>query len=64
MPGFTSYLRSFHLQEEGATATEYIILVVLIACFLITAVTLFGEAVAQKFTDSTNQIETEVVVTN
>lgn len=42
-------LRQFHGDESGATATEYLILLVLIACFLILAVRLFGDTLAEKY---------------
>ena len=40
---------SFHNDESGATATEYIILLILIACFVIAVVKLFGSTVSDKF---------------
>ena len=42
-------LTQLHTEEDGATATEYIILLVLIACFVIAAVKLFGTTVSSKF---------------
>lgn len=38
--------------EEGATATEYALLVGLIAIVLITAVTPFGTTIANKFNEA------------
>jgi Flp pilus assembly pilin Flp len=45
---------AFHNDEDGATATEYIILLILIACFVIVIVKTFGETVSEKF-NSANQ---------
>lgn len=56
MTTLTNLIQAFHNEEEGATATEYIIMVVLIACFLITMIGLFGEAVGEKFTESTSDV--------
>lgn len=64
MSGFISSISHFHNQEEGATATEYVILLVLIACFLIASIALFGETVSQKYMDATNTVDTEVVISN
>lgn len=42
-------LSAFHADERGATATEYIVLLILIACFVIAIVQVFGETVSYKF---------------
>ena len=42
-------LRRLHTEETGATATEYLVLLVLIACFIIAAVRLFGETLEEKY---------------
>ncbi len=42
-------LAQFHTDEDGATATEYIILLILVACFVIGIVKLFGSTVSEKF---------------
>lgn len=50
-------LADFHRDETGATATEYIILLILVACFIIAIVKYYGETVSQKY-----QAANEVVV--
>lgn len=42
-------LRRFHADESGATATEYMILLILVACFIIAAVKFFGQTVEEKY---------------
>jgi len=42
-------LAAFNNDESGATATEYIILLILVACFVIAAVKMFGSTVSGKF---------------
>lgn len=44
-----SILKKIHQDESGATATEYIILLILIACFIIAIVKLFGQTLAEKY---------------
>lgn len=54
---FKRALADFHNNEDGATATEYIILLILVACFIIAIVKYYGETVSQKY-----QAANEVVV--
>ena len=49
-------LAAFNNDEDGATATEYIILLILIACFVIAAVKVFGNTVSGKFNDANQSI--------
>lgn len=42
-------LHSFHHDESGVTATEYLILLVLVACFIIAVVRVYGETVEEKY---------------
>ena len=42
-------LHAFHNDESGATATEYVVLLVLVACFVIAAVRMFGGTVEEKY---------------
>ena len=56
MDNLKNLLVAFHTDEDGAGATEYIILLILIACFVIAIVGLFGETVSGKF----NEAETAV----
>jgi Flp pilus assembly pilin Flp len=44
------YLARFHAGEEGATATEYIVLLVFIALAIIIGATLLGGAINNAFT--------------
>ncbi|QED27509.1 Flp family type IVb pilin [Microvenator marinus] len=53
-------LIAFHSDEDGATATEYIILLILIACFVIAIVKLFGNTVSEKFNDANDAVVSEV----
>jgi Flp pilus assembly pilin Flp len=49
-----------HGNEDGATATEYIILLILIACVAIAVVKLFGETVREKFQNANDGVQNEV----
>lgn len=42
-------LREFHEDETGATATEYLIMLVLVACFVIGIVRVFGQTISEKY---------------
>lgn len=53
-------LMQLHNDEDGATATEYIILLILIACFVIAIVKLFGSTVSTKFNDANTAVDTQV----
>lgn len=53
-------LVALHSDEDGATATEYIILLILVACFVIAIVKVFGGTISSKF-DSANEGVTEKV---
>lgn len=53
-------LIAFHSDEDGATATEYIILLILIACFVIAIVKLFGNTVSEKFNNANDAVVTKV----
>ncbi len=54
-------LIALHNDEDGATATEYIILLILIACFVIAIVKLFGSTVSDKFNSANTGVTTNVV---
>lgn len=47
--------RKLHADEDGATATEYIVLLVLVACFVIGAVKAFGGTLSDKY-DEANDV--------
>lgn len=55
--------RRFHEDEEGQGMTEYIIILVLIAIFVIIVVKVFGEKIKGLFKDSTNAINDNVNAT-
>ncbi len=45
---FFKYIQHFHENESGATATEYIVLLILVACFIILVVKQFGQTISEK----------------
>ena len=51
---------ALHNDEDGATATEYIILLILIACFVIAIVKLFGSTVSSKFSKANSVVVQDV----
>jgi len=51
-----NFLKKLFFDEEGATMTEYIILVVLIAIAAIGVVRIFGERIVALFQSSTDQL--------
>ena len=53
-------LIALHNDESGATATEYIILLVLIACFCISVVKLFGSTLSSKFGAAEQEVADKV----
>lgn len=53
-------LVAFHNDEDGATATEYIILLILIACVIIFMVRTFGSVVYKKFNDAQAKVSSDV----
>ena len=53
-------LVKFHEDEDGATATEYVILLILIACFVIAIVQMFGETVSRKFASANKGVKSMV----
>jgi pilus assembly protein Flp/PilA len=52
------YLAKFHAGEEGATATEYIVLLVFIALAIIAGAILLGGAINGAFTKAKTSIST------
>lgn len=54
-------LMQLHTEEDGATATEYIILLILIACFVIAIVKLFGTTVSKKFSKANASVTQQVI---
>ena len=43
--------------ERGAVATEYALLLLLIALFIVASATLLGKAIADKFTSACNSLQ-------
>ena len=50
-------LLALHNDESGAGATEYVILLVLVACFIIFIVALFGEEIERLFTEARDEVD-------
>ena len=57
---FKNLLIALHNDEDGATATEYIILLILIACFVIAIVKVFGQTVEDKYNSANDEVESQV----
>ncbi|QED27873.1 Flp family type IVb pilin [Microvenator marinus] len=53
-------LETFHNNEDGATSTEYIVLLILIACFVIGIVKVFGNTLSEKYQAADELIMKEV----
>ncbi len=53
-------LIALHNDEDGATATEYIILLILIACFVIAIVKIFGNTVSEKYNSANDEVQSQV----
>lgn len=52
--------KGLHDDESGATATEYIILLILVACFIIAIVKAFGQTVEHKYADANNAVDRDL----
>lgn len=63
MEKFKNMALALHNDEEGATATEYIILLVLIAVFVIAIVSVFGSTVNKKFRQANDSVKSMKVNT-
>jgi pilus assembly protein Flp/PilA len=50
-------IKNFFKDESGAAAVEYGLLVALIACVIIGAVTLLGGNISDKFNEAANKIQ-------
>ena len=53
-------LMTLHKDEDGAGATEYIILLILIACVVIAIVKAFGSTVSSKFNNANTSVSNQV----
>jgi Flp pilus assembly pilin Flp len=60
MTDLKNLLIALHNDEDGAGATEYIILLILIACVVIAIVKLFGTTVSEKFDKANTSVQGEV----
>ncbi len=50
-------ISTLHSDEAGATSTEYIILLILIACFVIGIVKAFGNTLSDKFNEANDAVD-------
>jgi Flp pilus assembly pilin Flp len=53
-------IKQFHNDESGATSTEYIVLLILIACFVVGIVKVFGATLSSKYQAADELIVKEV----
>lgn len=60
MEALKNLLIAFHNDEDGATATEYIILLILIACFVIAIVKVFGQTASSKIDEANSAVKQKV----
>ncbi len=60
MNDLKNLLIALHNDEDGAGATEYIILLILIACVVIAIVKIFGSTVSEKFNKANASVNGEV----
>jgi len=60
MEAIKNLLIALHNDEDGAGATEYIILLILIACVVIAIVKVFGTTVSGKFKSANDAVTNEV----
>lgn len=60
MQDFKNMLVQFHKDEDGATATEYIILLILIACIIIAMVAAFGSVLMKKYQSAKDKVQNDV----
>ena len=60
MEAIKNLLIALHNDEDGAGATEYIILLILIACVVIVIVKAFGATVSEKYGAANQKIIDDV----
>ncbi len=58
--GITGWCCRLHSDERGATATEYIVLLVLVASFIIAIVALFGEQLERLYAAAVDTLHRDV----
>ena len=56
MDALKTLLVALHNDEDGATATEYVVLLVLVACFVIAVVAAFGDQINNLFGEANNTV--------
>ncbi len=56
MDTLTQLLVSLHNDEDGATATEYVVLLVLVACFVIAVIAAFGDQINNLFGQAEDEV--------
>lgn len=60
MKDLKNLLLAIHNDEDGAGATEYIILLILIACVVIAIVKVFGSTISSKFGNANSSVSNQV----
>lgn len=60
MTDLKNLLLAFHNDEDGANATEYIIMLILIACVVIAIVKVFGSTISSKFNRANQSVSGQV----
>ncbi len=60
MKSISDNLHRLHTDESGATSTEYLILLILIACFIIGIVKQFGATLEYKYANANNAVKRQV----
>ncbi len=58
MKKIKSFFKNFHQDQEGATTTEYIIIITLIAIALTAIITGFGQDIANLFKSQGKELNT------
>lgn len=56
MDTLTQLLVALHNDEDGATATEYVVLLVLVACFVIAVIAAFGDQINNLFGEAHDEV--------
>ncbi len=56
MDTLTELLVALHNDEDGATATEYVVLLVLVACFVIAIIAAFGDQINNLFGEAHEEV--------
>ncbi|QDG49629.1 Flp family type IVb pilin [Persicimonas caeni] len=59
---FSKHFKTFDDDTSGATATEYIILLILIACVIIAIVKMYGSTASKKYKTANDTVRKEVTI--